>query len=314
MPAASIGNNDWQSYSRFAGVCGAVTTAEGLVTYPFDLIKTRQQTVPLSSDLMHRSTLHYLRQVVRSDGVRSLYRGFGWSVIGGLPSEVSFYLSYTLLKNALLQTRLGEEQPSTVYLLAGAGADAISLLLWVPADVISQRLQLQHVHPSAYAQARLAPPALHASGWQLAAEVLRTEGVRGMWRGLGPTVAVHTPASAVWWLAYETGKEWVGEALGRKADESVLVQSIAGAGAGATAAAITTPMDVLKTRVQCCALGKPLRAHFLEVVRDSGGLSGLFRGFLPRVIASAPRSVISLVGYELALQYARVGYRHEADS
>lgn len=304
--------NDWRSYSRFTGVCGAVATAEGMLTYPFDLIKTRQQTTPLSSDVMHRSTLHYLNSVVRRDGVRSLYRGFGWSVIGGLPSEVSFYLSYTVLKDALLKTRLGQEHPSSVYLAAGAGADAISLLLWVPADIISQRLQVQGV--TACAHPHLAPHALPVSGWQIARHVLQTEGVRGMWRGLGPTIAVHTPASAVWWLAYETGKGWIGDALGRKADDSVLVQSIAGAGAGATAAAITTPMDVLKTRVQCSPLSKPVHAHFVDVVRDSGGLSGLFRGFLPRVIASAPRSVISLVGYEMALQYARVGWRPEASN
>ncbi|KAG8458744.1 hypothetical protein KFE25_012942 [Diacronema lutheri] len=305
--------HDLQSYTRFSGVCGAVAAAEGMLTYPFDLIKTRQQASPNSSHVMHRSTLRYLTSVVRTDGVRSLYRGFGWSVIGGLPSEVSFYLSYTVLKDALLQTRAGQEHPSSVYLAAGAGADAISLLLWVPADIISQRLQVQGVVPSGLAQPQPAPHALPASGWQLARHVLATEGLVGLFRGLGPTLAVHTPASAVWWLTYETGKETVGKALGRKADESVLVQSCAGALAGATAAAITTPLDVLKTRVQCAAHHRPVHAHLAELLRDSAGLSALLRGFVPRVIASAPRSVISLVGYELALKYARVSYRPEAD-
>ncbi|KAJ1618341.1 mitochondrial carrier domain-containing protein [Pavlovales sp. CCMP2436] len=294
--------SDLLSYSKFASVCGAVAMGEGLVTYPFDLVKTRQQATPLSSDVMHHSTLRYLQKVVHNDGVRALYRGFGWSVIGGLPSEVSFYLTYVVMKDGLLKTKWGAEHPSSVYLVAGAGADAISLLLWVPADVISQRLQMQGVvcaHPLQ------APHALPQSGWQMARHTIRTEGVVGMWRGLGATIAVHSPSSAVWWLTYETGKEKLGAALGKDpGEESVLVQATAGAMAGGAAAAITTPLDVLKTRVQCAAEQAPLSKHLLDVVREAGGLSGLFRGFLPRLIASAPRSVISLLGYEMALAYA----------
>jgi hypothetical protein len=306
-------DNDWRSYTRFVGVCATVATAEGCITYPFDLVKTRQQTSPLSSDMMHRSTLRYLKQVVRTDGVRSLYRGFGWSLIGGLPSELSFYLSYTVLKDGMMQSRFGKEHQEAVFLSAGALADTLSLILWVPADVISQRLQVQGVGV-AYAgpvhavrpfpDAPAAPrPVL--SGWQLAREIVRSEGPSGMWRGLGATIAVHTPASAMWWLSYEKGKQWIGEALGRSNDDSVLVQSAAGACAGAVSASITTPLDLLKTRLQCASSHRPIFAHLAEVLRDEGGVRGLFRGFVPRVIASAPRSVISLVGYELALKHAR---------
>lgn len=305
--------NDWQSYTRFVGVCGAVAACEGMITYPFDLVKTRQQFVtPNSAGDMHTNTLRYLRQVVNTDGLRSLYRGFGWSVIGGLPSEISFYFVYTVVKDGMLQTKFGKENPSAVFLGAGAISDTISLLLWVPADLISQRLQVQGV-AAAYEESAMRRgagrlPATHAlplTGWQMVGNLVRTEGIPGMWRGLGATIAVHTPASALWWLAYENYKVAFGDLLGKKGEDSVIVQSCAGALAGATAASLTTPLDLLKTRTQCSPISKPIYGHFLDVIREGGGMTSLFRGFLPRVIASAPRSVISLVGYEFALKFAR---------
>jgi hypothetical protein len=299
-------NHDAGSYTRFVGVCGAVATVEGALVYPFDLVKTRQQASSPSSSAMHRSTLRYLNHVVRTDGVRSLYRGFGWSVIGGMPSEVSYYLTYTVLKDGMLQTRFGKEHPTAVYLAAGALADATSLVLWVPADLISQRLQVQGVltaYGDRASTARgVAPP---MSGWQLVGHVLEREGVSGLWRGLGATIALHAPASAVWWLAYEEAKSALGRWSGRSSDSSVLVQAQAGALAGAVSAAVTTPIDVLKTRIQVEPAERALVAHFADVVREAGGPRGLFRGFLPRVVASMPRSVISLVGYEYALKLAR---------
>ena len=296
---AGTQGHDLQAYSRFAGAVGAVATFECALVYPFDLVKTRQQASPVSAgSAMHRSTLRYLGHVVRTDGVRSLYRGFGWQAIGGFPAEVSFYGAYTVIKDGMLLTEAGAAHPAAVYVAAGALADAASMLLWVPANLISQRLQVQGV-ATAYGGAST------MSGWQLVGRILETEGAAGLWRGLGATIALHTPAAAMWWLSYEEAKARLGRLGGRDPDQSVLVQSQAGALAGAVSAAVTTPLDVLKTRVQCAPKQRAFVLHLSDVVREAGGVQGLFRGFLPRVLAAMPRSVVSLVGYEYALRLAR---------
>ena len=88
---------------------------------------------------------------------------------------------------------------------------------------------------------------------------------------------------------------------------------LAGSTAGALAAAVTTPMDVLKTRLQtlegqpvhsCCAAGKPAGPPpgGLELLRDiyrTEGLRGLFAGIVPRVARAAPACAVVLSTYEL---------------
>lgn len=88
---------------------------------------------------------------------------------------------------------------------------------------------------------------------------------------------------------------------------------LAGSTAGALAAAVTTPMDVLKTRLQtlegqpvhsCCTAGKPAGPppRGLELLRDiyrAEGLRGLFAGIVPRVARAAPACAVVLSTYEL---------------
>ena len=82
------------------GLLAAMTTvyafAEGLVTYPYDLVKTRQQvSCGSAAHEVHTSTGVHMLKIRREGGVRALYRGFGWSLLGGIPSEVVYYVSYT---------------------------------------------------------------------------------------------------------------------------------------------------------------------------------------------------------------------------
>lgn len=300
-------------YVRFVGWISIASLVEGSITHPFDLVKCRQQV----SNAVPGSTFSYMRTVVRSEGVLGLYRGFGWSVIGGLPSEVSTYVGYTVLKEAMLSTPAGREHRDSVYLFAGALADMLSLLLWVPADLISQRLQVHGIvtgaPPASSPPSSAADPpqavrrAVQPTGMQVARDICRTEGFLGLWRGLGATIAVTSPSSAIWWLTYERAKEAVGALAGRDPSDSVAVQAVAGSLAGAAAASITTPLDTLKSRLQCSVEPRSIGAHLADVVREHGSATtGLLRGIVPRVLANAPRSVISLVGYELALKLSGI--------
>jgi len=230
---------------RFAALTALYALAEGAMTHPYELIKTRQQAGAPRA-LAHRmSTGRYLVHLAESGGLRELYRGFGWSVLGGVPSEVVYYVGYTETKRALLGTAAGAASPSSVYLAAGAFADALSVLVSVPADVISQRLQLQgadargadaaptarpqHGHGAAAlpsmglasasrARHLHAPPPLlsggtAAGGLEIAASIVRQEGPLGLWRGTGATLAYYGPNSAVWWLTHEHAKGALAERL-----------------------------------------------------------------------------------------------------
>ena len=76
--------------------------------------------------------------------------------------------------------------------------------------------------------------------------VVESQGLRSLWRGVGPTLWRDVPFSGLYWAGYETCKR----RLGRLGYEGAGVAFVSGAVSGTTAALLTSPFDVLKTRRQ----------------------------------------------------------------
>ena len=199
------------------GLLAAMTTiytiAEGAVTYPYDLVKTRQQMTQGSGMAAgsapartHLSTGAHLMRIRHEGGVRALYRGFGWNLMGAIPSEVVYYVGYTQVKQALLLTPTGQANPAAVFVLSATVADLLSVFLSVPSDIISQRLQLQSSREGVSSIGGVQAPTDRLSGVQIARKIMRSEGVAGLWRGAGVSLACYLPHSAVWWLTHEKAK------------------------------------------------------------------------------------------------------------
>lgn len=92
--------------------------------------------------------------------------------------------------------------------------------------------------------------------------VLRTQGPRGLYQGFGITVMREIPFTSLQFPLYELLKHELSLRVGRKplyAHEAAVCGSIA----GGVAAALTTPLDVLKTRVM---LDLRVRSSFFFLV------------------------------------------------
>lgn len=185
--------------------------------------------------------------------------------------------------------------------------------------------------------------------------------VRRLWTGAGPTLARDVPYSALYWFAVEHLRQtatdaavrWKtetqkqkrgGEEANRVFDasltktESLCAHFFSGAVAGGAVAALTTPLDVVKTRVQIrdapslldfaggmsktvperaannsgaatthaekfARRGGPRSVGLfgeLSAVARQGGLSALFAGWAPRAARAGPTCGIVLVAYEMA--------------
>ena len=298
--------------ARLATLTSAYAIIECAVVYPYELVKTRQQVVvgrgaadgAASAPILARSsTIEYLRHLHRLGGARELYRGFSWAAAGGVPAEVLYFVGYTQAKQALLQTRAGRRNPSAVYLAAGAFADALSVLVSVPTDIISQRLQLQgmrRVDPAARPwHAMLTNQQDQRTGAQIVQSILRREGVGGLWRGTWATVATFAPNSAIWWLTHEQAKAQLATRIGCSHENAGLLAA-SGTLAGATSTVATTPLDVVKTRLQCSNAPVPLRTIARELIAESGW-RGFYAGLGPRLWSAIPRSVCTVLAYERAV-------------
>lgn len=76
---------------------------------------------------------------------------------------------------------------------------------------------------------------------------------------------------------------------------------VVGAFSGGVAAVVTTPFDVMKTRMMTAPQGLPVSMSMIafSILRQEGPL-GLFKGAVPRFFWIAPLGAMNFAGYELA--------------
>ena len=114
---------------------------------------------------------------------------------------------------------------------------------------------------------------------------------------------MNVPYTAIHFATYESAKGFLSRS-GSRADEGLAVQLGAGGLAGGLAAAATTPLDVVKTRLQVLGAAEPGRRRSALAVaaelRAAEGLKGFARGLGPRVATLSLGSSVSWCVYELA--------------
>ncbi|TPX56488.1 hypothetical protein PhCBS80983_g04515 [Powellomyces hirtus] len=83
----------------FAG--GLAGVIAWLSTYPFDVIKTRLQSVENEVNPRYRNTLHCFKSIVRTEGWRVLFSGWGATAIRAFPTNAATFYAVSWTKNAL---------------------------------------------------------------------------------------------------------------------------------------------------------------------------------------------------------------------
>lgn len=149
-------------------------------------------------------------------------------------------------------------------------------LIRVPIEIVKQKRQVSKI------QYRAMDILLHA---------YQSEGlVNGLYRGYGVTIMRDIPFSMIQYPLWELLKALT---LPNLSDNwKLFVGSCDGSVAGAVASAVTTPLDVAKTRIQLTDLEQnpeytlqhrnPMR--LLRSLYRQKGIPGIFSGFVPRVM------------------------------
>lgn len=147
--------------------------------------------------------------------------------------------------------------------------------------VIKQRMQ---VHGS-----------VHRTIVQCAKTVYRTEGLRAFYISYPTTLCMTIPFTASQFMAYESLSKVMNPGKGY----DPLTHCMAGGLAGAVAAAVTTPLDVIKTVLQTRGTaenGEARTARGLfnaaSIIKKQFGWAGFLRGLRPRIISTMPSTAI----------------------
>ncbi|KAG6429199.1 hypothetical protein SASPL_107244 [Salvia splendens] len=183
---------------------------------------------------------------------------------------------------------------------AGAAAGAIAATFVCPLDVIKTRLQV-HGLP------RLANANIRGSVIiQSLEQIFQKEGLRGMYRGLSPTMLAMFPNWAVYFTIYEQLKSLLGSDDVNQ-QLSVGASMAAASGAGAATAITTNPLWVVKTRFQTQGMRTgvvPYRGTLsaLKRIAREEGIRGLYSGLVP-ALAGISHAAIQFPTYEKIKSY-----------
>lgn len=275
------------------------------------------------------STIDGLKKIARNEGLTTLWRGLSPTLLMSVPANVIYFAGYDWLRanpHSPMKDRVSDNYAP---LIAGSSARVLAAFVVSPIEMFRTRMQASH--PEAASPTGVFRDTL--SGVQ---DMVKSDGYRALWRGLGLTLWRDVPFSALYWWGYEYGRqalhnaregpashEPTGSLKNRSVSEldhkTVLLDSfIAGASAGAVASLVTTPFDVGKTRQQVArhsadsasaALAgvRPedkLMPRFLWHIYKTEGVAGLFKGWAARTMKVAPACAIMISSYEIGKKMA----------
>eukprot|EP00761_Pharyngomonas_kirbyi_P009684 gb/GECH01009702.1/.p1 GENE.gb/GECH01009702.1/~~gb/GECH01009702.1/.p1 ORF type:complete len:333 (+),score=65.31 gb/GECH01009702.1/:1-999(+) len=278
--------------------CGALSglLSDGLV-HPLDTIRTRLQIERSHLQQEYKSSVDVFRKMLKLEGPRSLYKGFTAVAIGTIPGHAFYFMGYEASKKYLawMTGSKHEEGGPLVHLTSGLMADVFGGLVWVPMDVVKQRMMVDRgnsIEGVKKVQYRTAAQATNL--------IIKEEGFRGLYTGFGAAIATFGPFVALYFMAYEQLKRYARvyyHQVDSDADLPFSTYLVAGGIGGAFAAGATCPMDVIKTRLMVEGTESSRSGvtgetktryknsyHAFKTIVKEEGYSAFFKGLGPRIL------------------------------
>ncbi|KAG6533748.1 hypothetical protein ZIOFF_007623 [Zingiber officinale] len=307
---------------------------EGMM-HPVDTLKTRiQSQAVISGNQAQKNIMQMARTVWVSDGLRGFYRGVTPGVSGSLATGATYFGVIESTKNWLeeVSPRLSTHWS---HFISGAIGDTLGSFVYVPCEVIKQRMQVQGTSKS-WALSITKENIQHKSGermygyytgmFQAGHSIWKQHGLKGLYAGYWSTLARDVPFAGLMVafllydalvMFYEALKDMTEYGKQRFLSNSNLHLGssfeglVLGGLAGGFSAYLTTPLDVIKTRLQ--VQGSAIRyngwSDALKRIWVAEGLGGMFKGSIPRIMWYFPASAFTF----MAVEFLRENFNEKMD-
>ncbi|KAE8452361.1 hypothetical protein EG329_001061 [Mollisiaceae sp. DMI_Dod_QoI] len=239
-----------------AGAVAAFTV--DLLVYPLDTLKTRFQSPDYKKIYYDASQTAVNRKVL----FRGLYQGVGSVILITIPSSGAFFTTYEAVKSGLSKANptFGGSplipQPF-IHSAASATGELVSCFILTPAEVLKQNAQMIRRPVASTSKASTAfQPSVTVQALK------QFKHPSQLWRGYTALAARNLPFTAMQFPMFEHLKERIKQyrqksgAYTGTLTETGLTTAFSAGSAGSLAAVITTPVDVVKTRIMLAASGE----------------------------------------------------------
>ena len=329
---ASISIQDSQKAKRLSFIPDGIKNAmaSGLATavvktflQPLDTIKTIQQAQKIKLGPIKAAI-----QVIEQRGLKGLWSGVGITVIGSTPSGAVYFGVYSTVKTSLVKIFPPEFKLLAVALSAAVG-NTFASVLRVPYEVLKQRIQTGR----------------HQSAWEAVVFSWKNEGPLGLFdKGkLSSQIIRDIPYAIVTLVSYEILQSLVARAVKRHQQQQSNIDSqtetetksehgsngkvitklprkrsadiigpskkirdaLCGSLAGGLGSFVTTPMDVIKTRMMTGSQYNSVGEAFYRILREEGFLT-FFVGMGPRLMHKIPANGLFFLCYEAFRTFLQV--------
>lgn len=271
-----------------AGVSNAISAA---ATNPVDVLKVRMQMAGEGVSAQRMGIRQSAKKMFADEGTRGFYRGITPSLLREM-----FYSGIRMgLYEPTKQAIGGTGSTSlAIKVLAGAITGATGSIIANPLDLIKVRMQSATGTHTPYSSVLGAMREISREGGS----------VWSLWRGAGPTVQRASLLTASQVPTYDHMKHLIID--GNYMHDGYACHFLCCMGAGVIAAAVTSPIDLAKSRIMAqpidLASGKGLlyrnTFHCLHRIAQTEGFLALFKGFNGQWLRIGPHTTISLMVFE----------------
>lgn len=269
-------------------ISGSIAGAAGLVVgHPFDTVKVRLQT-----SNVYNGVTHCVRKIAVEEGVRAFFKGMLAPMVSVSAMNAVFFGAYTGVLTAVDDDLETPKIWSTF--VAGTASGFLAGFISGPTELVKCRLQVSGTSGCAA-----------GTNMEVIKHIVRTEGVRGLSRGLGVTVSRELISCGFYFATYEALIQWFRGPDKQIQDLTPLHLILAGGFSGMLSWGINYPVDVVKSRVQIDGMDGPRKyQNTFSCFRDlhsKTGWTGLYRGVSATLLRAFPTNAAMLPAYSLSL-------------
>lgn len=230
-------------------------------------------------------------------------RGNGTNCIRIVPYSAVQFGSFNLYKRTV-ETWTGEDLTAIGRLICGGCAGITSVTFTYPLDIVRTRLSIQTASFASLKKSNTGkPPGM----WPTMVLMYKEEGgMRGLYRGIIPTVAGVAPYVGLNFMVYEAVRGYF-TSPGEK-NPPWYRKLAAGAISGAVAQTCTYPFDVLRRRFQVNSMAGMGYQYTsisgaISMIIKQEGVRGLYKGLMPNLLKVAPSMASSWLSFEMTRDF-----------